>query len=335
MVLATTSFGDVSLGVTRYEDLYGTITIVSGIAPKGDSCTVKIAYQWDDGLSDWETWPCPYEKPVYESWQITIQPIDGGNKKVFSGSGRSGTVTTTLPIDGYSLLFRFQYKRRQPPCAAGEDAGLAWGDRGGGMNFSINEGDPFPSDDCIAIVTSVQGNGMMEKKSSGEGRLWSSGALLEPGMVVDTTSKIRTAPGSHIVLTLPDGSSIKTGGGSELELRRDHCSSGRGFSTKLLFGKIWYAVETFVGGESEIEVETEDGAVGTRGTKFSVEAGIENDVTWTKVQVYEHSVLFTSLKTAESIIVDEGMESIITGNQAPTEPAAFELTEENAFPVLD
>jgi ferric-dicitrate binding protein FerR (iron transport regulator) len=139
------------------------------------------------------------------------------------------------------------------------------------------------------------------------------------------TATIKTAPGSRLELTLPDGSLIRLWGGGEIVLRRNYCASGRGFSWKLLAGKVWSKITQAIGGSQEITVETVNAATGNRGTIWTSEAGVKNGQPWTRVRVYEQAVTVSSLGSGVTVTVNEGMETTVTGDDPPAAPAPFDM----------
>jgi hypothetical protein len=294
--------------VTPYKESYGTFTITTGVAPVGGKASVKIAYQWDDGLSDWENSDyCPYNKATYKTWKITIKSL-GDTKAVLTGSGGSGTVSTQLAGGAYTLFYEFEYERIQPPCGPNDVPGKAYGTRNEGFEFSVDEEEPAPPGGCSARVSSITGSATFQ------------GAPLTRGTVVKTNGVITTQPGSRVELTTPDGWIIRIGGGSKLELRAEYCTSGRGFSWYLMFGKVWSKITGFVGGTPQWEMETTNAAVGVRGTTWCTEVGTKDGRPWTRVRAIQNSVTVRSLNGGQTVVVPAGKETTVTGTDAPTAP---------------
>lgn len=100
---------------------------------------------------------------------------------------------------------------------------------------------------------------------------------------------VETQAGTKVELKLADGSAIRIGPTSKLQLKSAYFGEKgeKKFSAKLLFGRVWSKVSGLVGGESKFEVETDNAVAGVRGTTFRVDARQDKSVL---VRVYAGSV---------------------------------------------
>jgi hypothetical protein len=112
----------------------------------------------------------------------------------------------------------------------------------------------------------------------------SVGSKVHPGDTVETGKRTR------LELKLGDGSALRLGPVSRLELAA--ASFGRSpeereVSAKLAVGNVWANVARSVGGSSRFEVATENAVAGVRGTTFRVDAAKDRSCV---VRVYAGTV---------------------------------------------
>jgi hypothetical protein len=95
---------------------------------------------------------------------------------------------------------------------------------------------------------------------------------LKVGASVEVADTIEVQKG-HLKLKLNDNSVIALDQGSKLEITEAEFAGQerKGFSAKLLFGKLWTKVSKAVGG-SKYEITTERAVAGVRGTIFRIDA---------------------------------------------------------------
>lgn len=310
-ILVSLSFAlKVLAEVTTFTDTYGRVTITSGTAPDGGVADVKITYQWDDGLSDKEGVECGYGPATYKSWKITIKEL-GVTKAVLTGSGGSGTTQTRLSAGYYTLLFEFEYFREWPACGPGEANGNAYGSRNGGDSFSVEQG-AMTVENCQATVSMLDGSATLD------------GAPLAKGAVVTRGGVVQTGPGARLELRLPDKSVIRIGPGSKLVLDPKYCQDRPGrFSFRLMFGRVWSVITGIAGAGQTYEAETGNACTGSRWTSWCTDAGTKNGKPWTRVRAYHHSVTVRNLKGGPEVVVPQGRETTVTGDDAPTAPKKF------------
>ena len=137
---------------------------------------------------------------------------------------------------------------------------------------------------------------LMGKATSSAGGTGPKVALVKDGLVFEN-DLIETASGTKVELRTDDGSAVRVGPSSKLQLKSAYFGAGgdKKFSGKLFFGKVWTNVTGLVGGGSKFEVETDNAVAGVRGTTFMVEAGQDKSV---QLKVYDGSVAMTSAALA-------------------------------------
>jgi hypothetical protein len=100
-------------------------------------------------------------------------------------------------------------------------------------------------------------------------------APLALGSDIELGDTLKVGPGGNMKLTLSDESVLMVGADSELRIEEAAFEKleRKGFSAKLLFGKIWAKVtKAAAGSEAKFEVTTERAVAGVRGTIFRVDA---------------------------------------------------------------
>ena len=109
---------------------------------------------------------------------------------------------------------------------------------------------------------------------------------------------VETLPGTKVELRTDDGSAIRVGPSSKLQLKSAFFGAAgeKKFSGKLFFGKVWTNVTGLVGSESKFEIETDNAVAGVRGTTFRIDAGEDKSVS---LQVYDGAVAMTSAALAK------------------------------------
>jgi hypothetical protein len=117
-------------------------------------------------------------------------------------------------------------------------------------------------------------------------------ALAVGGTVVEGDT-VATEAATRLELKMGDGSVVRVGPQSKLELRAAYfgAKGEKKFSAKLTFGRLWSKVTGLVGGDSKFEVETDNAVAGVRGTTFRVDAKTDRSVV---VSVYAGSVAMAS-----------------------------------------
>jgi hypothetical protein len=123
-------------------------------------------------------------------------------------------------------------------------------------------------------------------------RTRSSGARsdLRVGAAVAQGDTIETQEGARLEIRFSDGSVLRLGPGSKLQLAEAHFRGGparRKLNARLFFGKLWAKVTSVIQGEQRFQVETENAVAGVRGTTFRVDANADQSVL---VRVYDGTV---------------------------------------------
>jgi hypothetical protein len=127
-----------------------------------------------------------------------------------------------------------------------------------------------------------------------EGRAQRSRAMgarseLRTGSPVAQGDTIETQDASRLEVRFSDGSVLRLGPRSKLQLAQAHFGgpARRKLNARLFFGKLWAKVISVVQGEQKFQVETENAVAGVRGTTFRVDANADKSVL---VRVYDGSV---------------------------------------------
>jgi hypothetical protein len=105
---------------------------------------------------------------------------------------------------------------------------------------------------------------------------------------------LATSASTKLEATLLDGSMLRLGSNSELRLADMSFGKDKArkqVKVKLVVGRVWAAVRSMLGGESNFEVETKTAVAGVRGTRFSA---TESESGETLVKVYTGQVLVSN-----------------------------------------
>ena len=153
------------------------------------------------------------------------------------------------------------------------------------------------------------------------------------GDAIAVGETVQTVGRSRVEITLPDGSVVRMGPESEIQLppTAHRCSSGREqsqpFSLKLMLGRAWWQVIKATGGDKKYEVTTGNTGGGVRGTTFLVE--IQDDpayVTFVGVCDGEVEVWNTLGSAQDTVLVTTGQMTRVVGDGVPEQPSAFNCT---------
>lgn len=140
----------------------------------------------------------------------------------------------------------------------------------------------------IGKVSHLEGGGASKKRSqSNDWKRLKAGAPLYQG------DSIKTEEGARLEAELKDGSVVRLGPASELNLENaSFAKKGvKKFRAKLVVGRVWSAVRSLFGSESKFEVTTVNAVAGVRGTVFSAARTPTGE---TQVKVYEGQVLVSN-----------------------------------------
>jgi hypothetical protein len=140
----------------------------------------------------------------------------------------------------------------------------------------------------LGTITYIEGEALRAKEGAG----WTS--LRERSRVFQG-DRLKTKKDSRLEATLADGSKLRLGANSELNLA--HLSVGKKrkarkkVTAKLIIGRVWASVTSLFGSGSSFEVTTDNAVAGVRGTRFA--AARSEDGT-TTVKVYSGKVLVSN-----------------------------------------
>ena len=140
----------------------------------------------------------------------------------------------------------------------------------------------------LGSITYVKGEAMRAR----QGAHWTS---LKEKTQVFQGDRLKTKKGARLEATLRDGSKLRLGSNSELNL--EHLALGRKkkarkkITAKLVIGRVWASVTSLFGSDSKFEVKTENAVAGVRGTRFAASRGEDGITT---VKVYSGKVLVSN-----------------------------------------
>jgi len=113
------------------------------------------------------------------------------------------------------------------------------------------------------------------------------------GQTISEGAEIKTGAGSRIELKLVDGSALRLGPKSHIELEKAKFNGNgqKEFSARLIAGKAWAAVTKLFGFTSFFQVKTANAVAGVRGTQFAAALGQDGS---SQVKVYSGQVLVSN-----------------------------------------
>lgn len=161
-----------------------------------------------------------------------------------------------------------------------------------------------------AQVSALEGSA---QRSRGNG----TRIALRVGSSVSQGDVVETGSSSRLEIRFNEGSLLRLGPGSKLQLAEAHFSGGaarRKLNARLFFGKLWAKVVSVIQGEQKFQVETENAVAGVRGTTFRVDANADKSVL---VRVYDGTVA-----------VGKGAEASPPGGERREVPGPQEVSRE-------
>lgn len=183
-----------------------------------------------------------------------------------------------------------------------------------------------------AVGTITHREGRIAVRRDGRFVRLRKGDAIAPGEVFRTYGKSRAE------ITLSDGSVVRVGTRSEIQMPETASAldcgpqpkpgeGERPVTLKLLLGKAWFKVTSTFGGGATYEVTTGNAVLGVRGTSFIVEA-VEDPTYTTTVGVCEGEVEVTNTggPVQETIVLGPGQMTRVVGDAVPEEPSAFECS---------
>jgi hypothetical protein len=197
-----------------------------------------------------------------------------------------------------------------------------------------------------ATVSLLEGSATTQRDGEAKTHALKKDAIVWEGDVVATSAV------SKVELTLKDGSVIRVGPASRLQLKSIYfVENQKKYSFKLFFGRIWSKVSALVGNDAKFEIETDNAVAGVRGTTFRVDAKKDHSVL---VRVYAGAVAMNSpvaltpehkgLDKREKVegpkpvtreqwekLVSAQMELRVSAKGVPEEPKAFTAADDDSW----
>lgn len=140
----------------------------------------------------------------------------------------------------------------------------------------------------VGTITYVDGTAY---RAPGAAESW---AALAKESRLQQGDKLKTAAGARLEAKLHDGSLLRLGENSQLNLDKVAVSRAtpakKKVKARLVIGRIWASVTKLFGDDSEFEVVTTNAVAGVRGTRFAAETGADGSV----VKVYSGKVLVSN-----------------------------------------
>ncbi|GEM_PF-3652401 len=158
-------------------------------------------------------------------------------------------------------------------------------------------------------------------------------SVLKPGDTVSDNTLIRTQSGAQVVIKLSDGSLLRIGSATVVELRSllDPKSGKNESFIALSIGTLFSTVQKFTKNEHQFTVATPTAVAGVRGTDFVTE--VNKNATTTKVMVITGTVTVANAHNiGNSVIVQPLQTTEIPTDAAPFRPipvTSYELENRN------
>jgi hypothetical protein len=161
--------------------------------------------------------------------------------------------------------------------------------------------------------------------TTGDVAIERAGAAARPAGVGDTLrerDRLRTAPGAHAAITLPDGTQVRVLADSEVAVESMATyQNARVFDSRLLVarGRTESIAPTDRDGATRFELRTRAGVTSVRGTVFRVATTDTGDISTTEVL---HGRVSAG-NSAGEVTVDAGFGTVMATDRAPSPPAAL------------
>jgi hypothetical protein len=161
--------------------------------------------------------------------------------------------------------------------------------------------------------------------TTGDVAIERTGAAARPAGVGDTLrerDRLRTAPGAHAAIALPDGTQVRVLADSEVAVESMATyQNARVFDSRLLVarGRTESIAPTDRDGATRFELRTRAGVTSVRGTVFRVATTDTGDISTTEVL---HGRV-SAANSAGEVTVDAGFGTVMAPNRAPSPPAAL------------
>lgn len=265
-------------------------------------------------FGDWEWGSAPIQIDIREG-----QSRDGRILATLSGSGKTGTVSTTLPgptTSQDSSFTAWLSGSVSRPANLLDDC--AWGEGSEdtrSLDESVRFSLPYPDkDDCVFTVEKIRGSAGLEIPGT------EASIPVNPGSTFSPGATLVVKPGGWVELSnsVQGGTVIRVVSKSKVTFQSGDCTSKQKFSLKLWFGRMWSKVERLAGKKSnQIEVVTDNATMGVRGTIFEVQA--KNQFTQLKVRKGRVQIASKSRPSSKRN-VGKGQSSTVRGQGLPSRP---------------
>lgn len=175
-----------------------------------------------------------------------------------------------------------------------------------------------------AMKASIVEGYVTVQQGQGSAQPLPQGALLHEGDVV------QTGVASRLELSMSDGSTLRLGEKTRLELRVAP-PTGKAFAARLWLGAVWAKVHKLFE-EQSFQIETENAVAGVRGTEFLVETsgGIHDD----SVRVHEGAVEVRDQGSAWTHRVEAGSELSFRRGLRPDGPKPIDPAAAARHPLM-
>jgi len=153
---------------------------------------------------------------------------------------------------------------------------------------------------------------------------------LQQGAPLHEGDVVQTGVASRAEISMSDGSTLRLGEKTRLELRVAP-PTGEAFAARLWLGAVWAKVHKLLE-EQSFQIETENAVAGVRGTEFLVETsgGIHDD----SVRVHEGAVEVRDRGSAWAHRVEAGSELSFRRGLRPDGPKPIDAAAEARHPLM-
>ena len=153
---------------------------------------------------------------------------------------------------------------------------------------------------------------------------------LQQGAPLHEGDVVQTGVASRAEISMSDGSTLRLGEKTRLELRVAP-PTGRAFAARLWLGTLWARVHKLLEEES-FQIETENAVAGVRGTEFLVETsgGLHDD----SVRVHEGAVEVRERSSAWTHRVEAGNQLSFRRGLRPEGPKPIDPAAEARHPLM-
>ncbi|MFC2122221.1 FecR domain-containing protein, partial [Bacteroidota bacterium] len=171
-------------------------------------------------------------------------------------------------------------------------------------------------------------SGSVEVQGSGADS-WQAG---QDGMTLSVGDRIKTAAGSHAILTFFEGSTTKLDAGTDVEIKRLEFAEGQPtvIVMKQWLGRTWSRVVKMTDSGSQYEIETPSAVAMVRGTLFATDV---NETGATQVATTEG--LVSVVAQGEEVFLPATQQTEVDSGNAPSQPATVPGSENELIITID